>query len=420
MKTAVPAFWLQPAGFRSILSLAALCLAAGAPAADWPQFLGPNRDGISPETGLLRSWPKDGPPALWQKDVGEGYSGPVIAGGKLILFHRVGDKDIVACLDAATGKERWKFTYPTSYQDQLGKGDGPRATPVVAGGRVYTLGAQGRLHCLELESGKKVWDRALLEEYKVPPSYFGVGTTPLVEGNLVLINVGAKNAGIVAFDKDTGKEVWKATDDGASYSSPVAATLGGKRSAVFFTRQGVVLLDPKTGAVRYTKLWRARYNASVNAATPLVLGDLVFFSTCYETGALLLKVGAGKVEEVWSGDEEMSNHYTTCVQYKGFLYGFHGRQEPGAALRCTELKTGKVRWTRPRYGCGSMVLADGQLILLTERGDLVLAEPTPEAYREKARVHVFDAPPCRAQIALADGRLYARDGGKLMCWNLKK
>jgi outer membrane protein assembly factor BamB len=421
MRNVVQAHGLQAVGFRSILSLAALWLGAGVLCgADWPQFLGPNRDGISPEKGLLQSWPRSGPPVLWQKEVGEGYSGPVIAGGKLILFHRVGDNDIVACLDADTGKERWKFAYPTSYQDQLGKGDGPRATPVVAGNRVYTLGAQGRLHCLALDSGKKVWEHALLQEYKVPPSYFGVGTTPLVEGNLLLVNVGAKKAGIVAFDKDTGKEVWRATDDGASYASPVAATLGGKRTAIFFTRQGVVLLDPQTGAVRYTKLWRARYNASVNAATPLVIGDLVFFSTCYETGALLLKIGKDKVDEVWSGDEEMSNHYTTCVHHKGVLYGFHGRQEPGAALRCVELKTGKVRWTQPRYGCGSMVLADGQLIILTERGDLVLAEPTPESYREKARAHVFDAPPCRAQIALADGRLYARDGAKLVCWNLKK
>jgi outer membrane protein assembly factor BamB len=406
---------------RIFLALTTLWLGAGAlGAADWPQFLGPNRDGVSPETGLLQAWPQKGPPLLWQKDVGESYSGPVVADGKLILFHRVGDKDVVACLDAATGKERWQFAYPTSYQDQLGKGDGPRATPVIAGSRVYTLGAQGRLHCLDLDSGKKIWDRSLVEEYKVPPSYFGVGTTPLVEGKLVLVNVGGPKAGIVAFDRDTGKEAWRATDDGASYSSPVAATLGGKRTAVFFTRQGVVLLDPKTGAVRYTKRWRARYNASVNAATPLVIGDLVFFSASYETGALLLKVGSDKVEEVWSGDEEMSNHYATCVHHKGFLCGFHGRQEPGAALRCVELKTGKVRWTRPRYGCGSMVLADGRLIILTERGDLVLAEPTPQEYRELARVHVFDAPPCRAQIALADGRLFARDGAKLMCWGLRK
>jgi outer membrane protein assembly factor BamB len=200
----------------------------------------------------------------------------------------------------------------------------------------------------------------------------------------------------------------------------VAATIHGRRHGIFFTRQGVVLLDPKTGKVHYQKRWRARYNTSVNAATPLVVGDLVFVSACYETGALLLKVGKEKVEEVWSGDDEMSNHYATCVHHQGHLYGFHGRQEPGAALRCVELKTGKVKWTEARYGCGSLVLADGKLIVLTEKGDLVLIEPTPAAYREKARAHVFESLPCRAHIALADGRLYARDGERLVCWDLRK
>ncbi len=399
------------------VALGVLCLAGGA---DWPQFLGPNRDGSSPEAGLLRNWPRDGPPLVWKKAVGEGYSGPVIAGGKLILFHRVGDNEVVACLNAATGKEHWKFAYPTAYQDDFGKGNGPRATPTISGKRVYTLGAAGELHCIDFGSGKKVWGRELLKEYRVPPSFFGVGSSPLVEGNLVLVNVGGKGAGIVAFDRETGKEVWRATDDGASYASPVAATIHGRRYGIFFTRQGVVLLDPKTGKVDYRKRWRARIDASVNAATPLVVGDLIFFSASYETGALLLKVGKGGVEEVWSGDEEMSNHYATCVVHDGYLYGFHGRQEAGAALRCVELKTGKIRWTRPRYGCGSLVLADGLLLILTERGDLVLAEPSPDAYREKAHVHVFDALPCRAQPALADGRLYARDGAELKCWNLKK
>jgi outer membrane protein assembly factor BamB len=409
--------------FRRLLpgALTVLCLCAAASnAADWPQFLGLNRDGTSAERGLLASWPRGGPRALWQKKVGEGYSGPVVADGKVILFHRVGDNDVVQCLDAARGEQFWKFTYPTAYQDQLGKGNGPRATPVIADGHVYTLSAEGKLHCLNLRNGRKVWDRSLVREYKVPGSFFGVGTTPLVEGDLVLVNVGGRKAGIVAFDKDTGKEVWKATEDGASYSSPVATTIHGKRYGIFFTRQGVVLLDPKTGKVHYQKRWRARYNASVNAATPLVVGDLVFVSTCYETGALLLKVGKDKVEEVWSGDEQMSNHYSTCVYHDGHLYGFHGRQETGPALRCVELKTGKVKWSQDRYGCGSIILADGKLIILTEKGDLVLAEPTPEAYRQKARAQVLDAPPCRAQTALSDGRLFARDGDRLVCWALKK
>ncbi|HYT89437.1 MAG TPA: PQQ-binding-like beta-propeller repeat protein [Gemmataceae bacterium] len=405
----------QLLGFALILGVGGTALAA-----DWPQFLGPNRDGVSTETGLVQSWPKDGPPVVWQQKIGEGFSGPVVAGERLILFHRVENNEVVACLDAVTGKERWKCTYPTSYEDQLGKGDGPRATPVIAGNRVYTLGAEGALHCLELDTGKKVWERPLLKDYRVPPSYFGIGSTPLIEGDLVLVNVGDKKAGIVAFHKDSGKEVWRATSDGASYASPTAATIDGTRLGIFFTRQGVVLLDPKTGAVRYQKRWRARYDASVNAATPLVIGDLVFVSTCYETGALLLKVRKDGVDEVWSGDEGMSNHYNTCVQHKGYLYGFHGRQETGAALRCVELKTGKVRWTEARYGCGSMVLADGNLIILTEKGDLVLAEATPDAYREKARARVLSGGPIRAQIALANGRLYARDGERLVCWNLKK
>jgi outer membrane protein assembly factor BamB len=182
----------------------------------------------------------------------------------------------------------------------------------------------------------------------------------------------------------------------------------------------VVLLDPTTGKVRYEKMWRARMQASVNAATPLVAGDLVFFSTSYQTGALLLRVGKDRVEEVWSGDEGMTNHYNTSVHKDGFLYGFHGRQESGPSLRCVELKTGKVRWDKDRWGCGSMVLADGRIIILSERGELVLIDATPDGYKERSRARVFESPPCRAQLALAGGRLYGRDEARLVCWDLKK
>jgi hypothetical protein len=403
------------------LALALALVANIARADDWPQFLGPERNGVSAETGLAASWPKDGPPVVWQRDVGEGFSGPVVAGGRLILFHRVGDEEVVECLDAATGKPQWKQAYPTRYSDQLGKGDGPRATPTIAGNRVVTLGAEGVLSCFDLEKGTLYFSKPLHKEYKVPPSYFGVGTSPIVEGGLILVNVGAKNAGIVAFNLQDGKEVWKATDDGASYSSPVVATAGKQRVVVFFTRYGADLLNPKTGAVLYHQKWRARYDASVNAATPLVIGDELFFSTCYETGALLLKLKAdGSAEELWQGEDVMDNHYNTAVYRAGYLYGFHGRQERGPDFRCVELKTKKVAWDKARFGCGSMVLADGKLIVLTEAGDLVLVEATPAAYRELARAHVFSAAPCRAQIALAGGKLYGRDQKKLMCFNLAK
>jgi outer membrane protein assembly factor BamB len=398
------------------LLVTAFCLIA----ADWPQFLGPTRNGISSETGLRTEWPKSGPPVLWHKEVGDGYSGPVVAGQRLVLFHRLEDKEVLSCFDAVTGADRWSTSFPTQYRDDYGKGDGPRSTPLLTGNRVYALGAEGRLICLELDSGQKVWERSLLNDYEVPKSFFGVATSPLLAGNLLLVNVGGKSAGIVAFDKDTGKEVWKAGTDQASYSSPILATLNGTPEAIFFTREGIVFLDPHTGAVHYKKRWRARIHASVNAATPLVVDDYVFISASYGTGAILLQTRKDGVAEIWKNDLSMSNHYSTCIPYKGYLYGYDGRQDEGAArLRCVELQTGKVAWTADKPGCGFMVLADGHLIILEEDGDLVLVEPTPEAYREKARVSVLGSP-SRSPLALANGRLYARDPKKLICLSLQK
>jgi hypothetical protein len=417
-------FFFRSAGqairLLGLLSAALIAGVAGALGADWPQFLGPARNSTSSETGLCQTWPASGPPVVWAKEIGAGFSGPVVAGGRLILFHRLENNEIVACLDAATGQELWKYPYPTTYQDKYGKDEGPRASPLIARNRVYTLGADGRLLCLELDNGKKVWDKALLAEYEVPESFFGVATSPLLEGDLLLVNVGGKEAGIVAFDKDNGREVWKATSHEASYSSPVVATLDGKRQAIFFTREGIVFLDPRTGQVNFSKHWRARLHASVNAATPVLVDDYVFVSASYGTGAILLRAHKDGVEEVWKADNILSNHYTTSVYDKGYLFGFDGRQEGGAAqLRCVELKTGKVAWTKEGYGCGSMILADGNLVILHEDGDLILVEATSAAYKEKARATMLTSP-CRSPLALADGRLYGRDTKRLVCWNLKK
>jgi outer membrane protein assembly factor BamB len=402
------------------LWLCALIAAPAAKAADWPQFLGPERDGTSTETGLARTWPRTGPPLVWQKDVGEGFSGPVVAGERLILFYRIKGQEIIECLNAVTGASLWKSAYPTSFDDDFRKGDGPRSTPVIADKRVVTLGADGVLTCLDLESGRVLWTKMLLKEYRVPPSYFGVGTSPVVDDGLVLVNVGAANAGIVAFKLADGTETWKATSDPASYSSPVVRTIAGTKHAIFFTREGVVILDPKAGSVRYRQRWRARIDASVNAATPLVIGDEVFFSASYETGALLLKLRKVGAEVVWSDDKIMSNHYNTCVYRDGFLYGCNGRQESGASLRCVDLKNRRIQWNQEGFGCASAVLAEGLLILLTERGELILVEATPTKYHELARAQVLEAGPCRAQIALANGNLYARDRGKLICLDLRK
>jgi outer membrane protein assembly factor BamB len=405
--------WALAAAIIFLLQVSSAC------ASDWPQFLGPARNGRSTETGLLATWPVAGPPVVWERQVGAGYSGPVISGQRLILFHQVGKEEVIECRDAATGNGLWKSAYASNYVDDYGKGDGPRSTPLIADKQVFTLGPEGDWRCFDHETGKTLWKRSLHEDYPVKKNFFGVGTSPILEGEKLLINVGAKNAGVVAFARNTGKELWKATDHQASYSSPVAASIAGKRQVFFFTREGLVALDPASGAVVFSKPWRARMAASVNAATPLVINNQVFISASYNTGALLLRWGDGGVEEIWKRDDIMSNHYATCIHHNGYLYGFDGRQEERARFRCVELETGKIRWTKEGFGCGSMILAEGRLIILNEDGDLVLVEAAPEAYQEKARANVLSKP-CRAQIALSEGRLYGRDPRKIICWNLKK
>jgi outer membrane protein assembly factor BamB len=223
----------------------------------------------------------------------------------------------------------------------------------------------------------------------------------------------------VAFEKDSGKVLWKATDDEASYSSPAMATIDGKRHAFFFTRSGLTDLDPENGTVRFQFPWRARADASVNAATPLVAGDLVFISASYQTGAALLKIKGSEVEKVWSSDDVLSNHYATSILYQGYLYGFDGRQEYRPRLRSVELKTGKVSWTKERFGAGTVTLAGDRLLILKESGDLLLAPATPGGFKVTAEAKVLPET-VRAYPALASGRLYARSQDTLVCVDLRK
>ncbi len=401
--------------------LLTLCLAVPltASAGDWPQFLGANRDSRSSETGLVSSFPKKGPPVVWTLEVGEGHAAPVVKGQRLILFHRVGNKDRIECLHALTKKRLWKFDYETSYRDQLGKGDGPRSTPLITDKHVYALSADGRLHCLTLEKGTKVWLRNLSKDYQAPQGYFGCATSPIQENGLIVVNIGGAKAGIVAVDEKTGKMKWTATDHQRSYASPVAMTVDRTRHLIFFTRRGVVSLDPTNGKVRFDRRWRARMAASVNATSPVVIGKHLFVSSSYQTGAFVAEVQSTKLKDLWSNDESLSAHFSPCAIGGDFIYGFDGRQEEGARLRCVEWKTGKVRWNKARLGCGSLILADGKLIILTEDGDLVLVKETSQSYQELARSSVLEGT-CRAQLALSNGRLYARDDSTLICLDLRK
>ena len=318
-----------------------------------------------------------------------------------------------------TAKTYGISSIPPAYRDDFGFDEGPRATPCISSNYVYTFGAEGALTCLDFNSGARKWGLDAKQQFHSGKGFFGVACSPLVLGNKMMLNVGgADGAGIVAFDCADGKVLWKATDDEASYSSPVDATLNGKPAVLFFTRARLLALDPENGKVQFGFPWRARAHASVNAATPLVIGDLIFISASYETGAALLKARASGVDKLWSSDDALSNHYATSVSRDGCLYGFHGRQESGPSLRCVELKTGKVLWSKDGFGAGSLLLAGDKLVVMQEDGQLLIVSASPQGYRELARAQVLPKT-VRAYPALANGCLYARSKDKLVCVDLR-
>ena len=421
---------------------------------DWPEFLGPRGDGTSSETGLLAKWPAAGPGVLWKKKIGEGYSAPSIRGDRLVLFHRPGEparsgpEEVVECLDAATGNPIWRYAYPSQYRDPYGYNGGPRCTPLLTDDRCYTFGAEGMLTCLDLKSGKRVWQHDTADEFQIPPAFFGVGATPILEEGLLIVMVGGHpKSGVVAFDAESGKKVWESVGPEswplapmrierdrpparlASYATPLAATIHGKRHLLCFMRPGLVSLDPRTGDEHFSFWFRSVLHDSVNAARPVVVGDLVFLSAAYETGAAALKVAPdGKgCEVVWQDVDAMQNHWSTSIHRDGFLYGFSGRHEPGSTFRCIDLKTGALQWatvdvnandrpdpkaglgkTAPKfYGRGSAILAEGKFIVLAERGTLALVDADPREFREISRVKYPEAGyPSWVAPVLSRKRLY--------------
>jgi outer membrane protein assembly factor BamB len=404
----------QSSGFRNGLA----DVPAAARGGDWPQFLGPDRDGVARRAGTVTNWPKEGPNVLWKTSAGQGWSGPVAASNRVVLFHRIGSAEIVDCLSLTNGTRLWRAEYPATYRDDFGFDEGPRATPAISGELVFTLGADGLLHAWKLSNGSNVWRINLRDRFQVDKGFFGIACSPLVDGDAVIVNVGgSKGAGLVAFDKGSGKVLWQATDQAASYSSPVAAMLSGRRRVLALARSGLVALNADDGKVLWEFPWKPRINASVSAATPLVVGENIFISASYGAGAALLRFRDTRPEVIWSGDDILSNHYATSVHHNGFLFGFDGRQEEKPRLRCVELATGKVRWTEERFGGGTLMVANGHLLILTERGELILAPAVPGKFLPAARAQILGVD-CRAHPALAGGRFLARDKAQLVCVDL--
>ncbi len=398
-------------------------VAAVASAGEWPQILGPSRNGVAAaDERLAAAWPAAGPKTLWSRTVGAGVAGVAVAGGRVYLFHRVDDRESLESLEETTGKTLWSDSHPTRFRPQVGGGDGPLCTPVVHEGRVIVFGAQGVLACIDAATGKRLWSRDTRLEFGAAEGYFGCGSTPLVIGRRVIVNVGGakREAGVVAFDSATGETLWTATAEPASYAAPVCVRIEGHDHAVVVTRYQCLLLDPATGTVRW-KFPFGQRGPTVNAASPLAFGDgHLLVTAAYGIGSVYAAFDARGVTPVWEGAEPLASQYATPIEVDGRLYCIDGRDDvPPADFKCIDRRTGRLLWKERDFGYGTMLLADGKLLVVKTDGELVLVRPDPTGLEVLARARPFAADPAggavRALPALAGRRLYLRDDHTLRC-----
>ena len=378
---------------------------------DWHQWRGPSRDGISLETGLLRGWSDDGPKELWRISLGEGFSGVSISDGRAYTMFVKGEDEIVVCLDAASGKEIWRYLDDYRFENRQG-GDGPRSTPTVDGDKVYVLSAYGRLVALDAITGKELWSHDFTKAFSSNVPRHGFSVSPVIEGELLLIETGGESGkALLACDKRNGKIVWSSEDDAIGYSSPITVTILGTRQTVFYTGRGLVSVSPKDGEIYWRYDWPTRFN--VNAATPIfVPPDKVFISSGYDMGAAVVQIKKSDsgltAAEVWTS-REMKNHFSSSVLHDGYLYGFDN-----AFLKCIDVETGVDQWVKRGFGKGSLIYADGHLIILGEGGNLILAKAASNQYEEIAKTRIFDGR-CWTMPTLSGGKLYLRNTEELIC-----
>ena len=381
-------------------------------AAEWAQWRGPNRDGISSETGFLKNWPQEGPKVLWHIPLGDGYSGISIARGKIYTMCAEGNDEFVICLDASDGKEVWRFRSGAKFTEQ--RGDGPRSMPTVHGDSVFALGAEGKLYALDASNGTKLWAHNFVEEFGSKIPTWGFSSSPLIEGDLVLVEAGGKDGqAIIAFNKKSGDVVWTTHTDPVGYSSPIPIDFGGVRQIIFLTSKTLLSVAPEDGQI----YWKYPWPEGINIATPIFIpDDKIFISASYDKGAVLLKMTVAEdemgIEEVWKS-RVMKNHFNSSVLQGDYLYGFDN-----AILTCIEVNTGEEQWQQRGFEKGSLLLADGYLIILGEKGKLALVEANPSEYREKALFQLFDDK-CWTVPTLAGGRLYLRNQKEMVCLDLR-
>ena len=377
---------------------------------DWPQWRGPERDGVSSETGLLTEWPAEGPREVWRIRGGSGYSTVAVVGGRAFTMFASGEAEFAVCLDVTSGKEIWRAGLGELLVDNDGA-DGPRATPTVDDDRVYVVSAMGRLYALDVATGVEHWHVDLREDYSASMPRYGYSGSPLVEGELLLIESGgAAGKSILALNKRTGEEVWSSQRDLMSYSSPIVFDAAGERHVVFFTAWAVLAISPEDGR----SLWRHDWVGTDNMVTPIFIAPNRIFVSSW-TGASVLEItGTGEkiaIQELWH-KETLRNGYNSWVHHEGHLYGYHG-----SILKCVNVETGELAWQARGQGEGTLIMADGNLIILTVDGELVVAQASSDEYREIATAQVLEGS-CLSSPTLAAGRLYLRNLTEIVCLDL--
>ena len=414
-----------PTGPRSLASMrrdhlmvtvlaAGLCALVSTAHADWTHYRGPTLNGVSSEK-LPASISKDGPKQLWKASVGIGSSSVTVSGDRAFTMGNIENKDIVWCLDAKSGNVIWKHEYATPLDKRMFEG-GTAATPTVDGDRVYTVSHQGDLYCLDKATGKEVWHKQFINDLGGKRPQWGFAGSPTIEGNLVLVDAGGAGASTLALEKTTGATMWKSGDDEAGYASPVVAMIAGKKTVVMFKAKDLVGLDLKDGKELWRSPWKTSYN--INAATPLVIGDKVFISSGYGSGCALFAVKGGGISELWK-NKNLKSHMNSPTVFQDAVFGVDGQGGGSSPLTCLDLSTGAVKWQEKSVNGGSLVLVDGKLICLTEKGELVVCEASATGFKPLSRSQVLGKRNW-VQPTYANGRIYCRNNdGDLVALDLK-
>lgn len=387
--------------------------------AEWPQLLGPTRDAVYAGPALAEDWPPEGPAVVWSADVGEGYSSPVVAEGLLVICHRLGNDLLVDCLHPKTGQRLWRFTHPMDFSDNAHYDSGPRPTPAIKDGRVFVYNTDGYLVCLDLRQGEKIWSRHPKSEFQSSATWHGCVGSPLLTEKAVILPVGGQ-AAAVAFAQTSGEILWQGPPEKVSASSPVPAILDGEPRVLLATRSYLECLDPANGRLIWRMPTRGKNTANVYAASPIISGDHILLCAWYGLGAQWIHVQKAGAEPVWSRNDALSTHFANPVLFEGHAYGFHGHavEMGGPNLRCIELASGNVAWEQPKFGAGTLVRAGENLLILAERGELLLAKASPKEFKVKARAQITSRT-TRSYPALADGYLFVKGPRKLICLDLR-